>query len=248
VLSRPEFAGATILIASPDFCARPVRGYPARQDAASALAGRGFLVVISAGFDDIFRNNITKYGMLPLYLPIGKVIELQDMAESDQVRLFTVDPGNREVTAGDRFSAVCDIANRARRPLPGGLAGISPAAGPSSGSAGPDGQRPASLPAHEPAYLADWIRTAQHRISCLDVPSDVRIHLQRRLVAVCDAMKSTAADPARCERRLAALAAELDRLAAVLRGEHVRVIPGKALPGRAKAQSEKSLNSRPTRQ
>jgi hypothetical protein len=61
-------------------------------------------------------------------------------------------------------------------------------------------------------------------------------------------MKSTAADPARCERRLAALAAELDRLAAVLRGEHVRVIPGKALPGRAKAQSEKSLNSRPTRQ
>jgi hypothetical protein len=44
------------------------------------------------------------------------------------------------------------------------------------------------------------------------VPSDMRIQLQRRLIAVCDAAKAPGADPARCGQRLTALLAELDRL------------------------------------
>jgi hypothetical protein len=39
----------------------------------------------------------------------------------------------------------------------------------------------------------------------------VRIQLQRRLIAVCDAAKAAGADPARSGQRLTAVLAELDR-------------------------------------
>jgi 3-isopropylmalate/(R)-2-methylmalate dehydratase small subunit len=74
VLSRPEYEGATILISCPDFWACPAREHPASERAASALAGHGFLVVISARFDEVFRNNITKSGVFPLYLRSGKSV------------------------------------------------------------------------------------------------------------------------------------------------------------------------------
>lgn len=59
--------------------------------------------MILAGFDEICRNNMTKSGVLLLCLPIGKVAELQDIAETDPAALLTVDLANREVTISDRF-------------------------------------------------------------------------------------------------------------------------------------------------
>ena len=58
---------------------------------------------VAAGFDEICRNNMTKSGVLPLCLPIGKVAELPDIAETDPAPLLTDDLANRELRTGDRF-------------------------------------------------------------------------------------------------------------------------------------------------
>ena len=239
VLGRPGYAGATILIASPDFAACPARGQAvteqavteqaatgrasagqavakraAAERAGSALAGRGFLMVVSAGFDEISCHGMTKSGLHLLYLSASRISELQDIVDADPATLFTVDFGNREMMAADKFSAVFEIVNGASWQLLSGRVDADEPARHGSKLAEPGGDREDSPQAAGPARLAARIRVCQHRIACLDVAADVRIQLQRRLVAVCDAMKAATADPARCEQRLAALAAELDRVTA----------------------------------
>jgi hypothetical protein len=249
VLGRPGCAGATILIASPDFVGCPARERAvteravteravteravteravteravaeraagqraAAERAASALASHGFLIVATAGFDEIFRHSMTKSGVCLLCLPAGKISELQDIVDADPATLLTVDFGNREMVAADKFSAVFEIVNGASWQLLSGRADADEAARHGSKIAEPGGDREDSPQAAGQARLAARIRVSQHRIACLDFAADVRIQLQRRLVAVCDAMKAATADPARCEQRLASLAAELDRLTA----------------------------------
>ena len=244
VLGRPGYAGATILIASPDFAACPAReqavtghapaghapaghavarataGQAAAQRAAaeragSALASRGFLIVVSAGFDEILCHAMTKSGVRLLYLPVSKISELQDIVDADPATPLTIDFGNREMTAADKFSAVFEIVSPAGRPRPRGRADAGEAARHDSKIAESDGGHEDSPRAAGPTLLAGRIRACQHRISCLDIAPDMRIHLQRRLIAVCDAMKAATADLVRCEQRLARIAAELDRLTAV---------------------------------
>ncbi|MDP9357181.1 MAG: 3-isopropylmalate dehydratase small subunit, partial [Chloroflexota bacterium] len=57
VLNRPEYAGASILVAGPNFGVGS-----SREHAVWALLDRGFQAVISPRFGDIFRNNATKTG------------------------------------------------------------------------------------------------------------------------------------------------------------------------------------------
>jgi 3-isopropylmalate/(R)-2-methylmalate dehydratase small subunit len=249
VLGRPRYAGATILIASPDFAACPAReqavtghapaghapaghapaghavarataGQAVAQRAAaeragSALASRGFLMMASAGFDDILCHAMTKSGVRLLYLPASKISELQDIVDADPATPLTIDFGIREMTAADKFSAVFEIVSLAGRPHPGGRADADEAARHDSKIAESDGGHEDSPRAAGPTPLAVRIRACQHRICCLDIAPDMRIHLQRRLIAVCDAMKAATADPVHCEQRLARIAAELDRLTAV---------------------------------
>jgi 3-isopropylmalate dehydratase small subunit len=239
VLGRPGYAGATILIASRDFAACPAREQAvtgqavtgqavtgqavteraagqraAAERAASALASHRFLIMVSAGFDEIFCHRMTKSGVYLLRLPVSKISELQDIVDADPATLLTVDFGSHEMVAADKFSAVFEIVNGASWQLPGGRPDDDEPARHGSKIAEPGRDREDSLQAAGQARLAGRIRASQHRIACLDVASDVRIQLQRRLVAVCDAMKAATADPARCEQRLASLAAELDRLTA----------------------------------
>lgn len=61
------------------------------------------------------------------------------------------------------------------------------------------------------ARLADALLAAQRRLGTLDLAAEDRIRLQRRLTAICDAMKSPGADAGRGERRLGEFLAELDR-------------------------------------
>ena len=157
---------------------------------------------------------MTKSGVRLLYLPASKISEVQDMVDADPATLLTIDFGNREMTAADNFSAVFEIVSDAWPPLPGGPADADEAARRDSKIAAPDRDLQDPPEAAGLALLAGRIRACQHRISCLDIAVDVQIHLQNRLVAVCDAMKAATADPVRCEQRLASLAAELDRLAA----------------------------------
>jgi 3-isopropylmalate/(R)-2-methylmalate dehydratase small subunit len=59
VLNRPEYQGARVLVAGPDFGTGS-----SREHAVWALRDFGFDVVISARFGDIFRGNSGKQGLL----------------------------------------------------------------------------------------------------------------------------------------------------------------------------------------
>jgi 3-isopropylmalate/(R)-2-methylmalate dehydratase small subunit len=64
-----------------------------------ALLDYGFRVVISERFGDIFRNNATKSGLLPVQLPAAAVASLQDLCEADPSAEMLVDLGARTVAA-----------------------------------------------------------------------------------------------------------------------------------------------------
>ena len=71
VLNQPEFAGATILVAGPNFGTGS-----SREHAVWALQDYGFAAVISPGFADIFKNNCTKAGVVPVQVSaeIGRTL------------------------------------------------------------------------------------------------------------------------------------------------------------------------------
>ncbi len=95
VLNDPAYEGATILVSGPDFGTGS-----SREHAVWALQQYGFRAVISARFGDIFRNNATKMGLLPIVLPAKTVEELQDAVEADPRLEVTVDLTAREVRWG----------------------------------------------------------------------------------------------------------------------------------------------------
>ena len=61
VLNKKEFQGASILVAGPNFGTGS-----SREHAVWALMDYGFQAVISPRFGDIFRNNATKTGLVPV--------------------------------------------------------------------------------------------------------------------------------------------------------------------------------------
>ena len=75
VLNNPEYVGATILVAGPNFGTGS-----SREHAVWALTDYGFEAVVSSRFADIFRNNSTKQGLLPV-----QVTEELDRALLDAV-------------------------------------------------------------------------------------------------------------------------------------------------------------------
>jgi 3-isopropylmalate/(R)-2-methylmalate dehydratase small subunit len=92
VLNRPEFAGATILVAGPDFGTGS-----SREHAVWALQDHGFRVVLAPRFGDIFRGNSLKAGLLTVVVPEPVVAELWHRAETDATNEVTVDLVEREV-------------------------------------------------------------------------------------------------------------------------------------------------------
>ncbi len=113
-LNRPEFAGASILLARRNFgCGS------SREHAPWALDDYGFRVVIAPSFADIFYNNCFKNGMLPIALDDAAVedlfarvaknpgykltvdLEKQVIADEHGLRLpFEVDPFRRHCLLG----------------------------------------------------------------------------------------------------------------------------------------------------
>ena len=61
----------------------------------------GFRAIVSSDFADIFRNNCTKVGLLPVQLPQQTVERLQSAVEADPSLEVTVDLGARTLRAGD---------------------------------------------------------------------------------------------------------------------------------------------------
>jgi 3-isopropylmalate/(R)-2-methylmalate dehydratase small subunit len=96
VLNNPAHAGATILVAGPNFGTGS-----SRQHAVWALRDWGFKAVIAPRFGDIFRGNALKEGLLPVQLDLKAVEALWEMADSEPDKQITVDLGGREVRVDD---------------------------------------------------------------------------------------------------------------------------------------------------
>jgi 3-isopropylmalate/(R)-2-methylmalate dehydratase small subunit len=96
VLNLPEYQGASVLVAGPDFGTGS-----SREHAVWALQDYGFAVVISSRFADIFRGNSGKGGLLTAQVPQSVVEELWAAIEADPTVQVTVDLENRQVRAGD---------------------------------------------------------------------------------------------------------------------------------------------------
>ena len=93
VLNRPEYAGATVLVAGPDFGTGS-----SREHAVWALQDYGFKVVISSRFADIFRGNSGKAGLLTARVDQEVVERLWAAIEGDPTSVVTVDLENQTVS------------------------------------------------------------------------------------------------------------------------------------------------------
>ena len=100
VLNDPAFAGASILVAGPEFGTGS-----SREHAVWALRDWGFRAVVSPRFGDIFRGNALKDGLLPVELDVAAVETLWDAVEAEPSLPVTVDLQTREVRAADRVWA-----------------------------------------------------------------------------------------------------------------------------------------------
>jgi 3-isopropylmalate/(R)-2-methylmalate dehydratase small subunit len=94
VLNDARYAGASILVAGPDFGTGS-----SREHAVWALRDFGFRVVVAERFGDIFRGNAVKDGLLPVELETPAIEALWDLAEADPATPVTVDLIAREVRA-----------------------------------------------------------------------------------------------------------------------------------------------------
>jgi 3-isopropylmalate/(R)-2-methylmalate dehydratase small subunit len=95
VLNHQQFAGATVLVAGPDFGTGS-----SREHAVWALMDYGFRVVISSRFADIFRGNSGKQGLLTALVDQDVVDQLWKEIENHPDTVVTVDLEQRTVTAG----------------------------------------------------------------------------------------------------------------------------------------------------
>jgi 3-isopropylmalate dehydratase small subunit len=76
VLNRPEYKGASVMIAGDNFgCGS------SREHAPWALMDFGIMAVISTSFADIFYNNCFSNGLLPVVLAPEEVAQLMDEAK-----------------------------------------------------------------------------------------------------------------------------------------------------------------------
>ena len=75
ILDRPEYRGASFLVAGPNFgCGS------SREHAPWSLLDAGFRAVIAPSFGDIFKSNSFRCGLLPIELPESAIRQLTDLA------------------------------------------------------------------------------------------------------------------------------------------------------------------------
>ncbi len=100
VINRPEFQGAKVLVAGPDFGTGS-----SREHAVWALRDFGFEVVLSSRFGDIFRGNAGKQGLLAAVVSesdierIWAVID-ESLASGGRPAEITVDLPEQTATIG----------------------------------------------------------------------------------------------------------------------------------------------------
>ena len=110
VLNKPEFNGATVLVAGVDFGTGS-----SREHAVWALQNYGFKAVLSSRFADIFRGNSQKAGLLTVVLPQASIEDIWATVEADPKTEVTVDLDAKNVRyAGKSVSFDIDDYTRWR--------------------------------------------------------------------------------------------------------------------------------------
>jgi len=96
VLNQPAYAGASVLVAGPDFGTGS-----SREHAVWALRDYGFRVVLSPKFADIFRGNAGKQGLVTGVVSEADVEALWAAIAADPGASMTVDLVERTAQIGD---------------------------------------------------------------------------------------------------------------------------------------------------
>jgi 3-isopropylmalate/(R)-2-methylmalate dehydratase small subunit len=96
VLNAEHYEGANILVAGVNFGTGS-----SREHAVWAILDYGFEAVISPRFADIFRNNCTKNGLVPVQVDAETGERLLRAVEDDPALLITVDVDPRTLSAPD---------------------------------------------------------------------------------------------------------------------------------------------------
>ena len=94
VLNDEAYAGASVLVAGPNFGTGS-----SREHAVWAIMDYGFAAVVSPRFGDIFRNNATKNGLVPVLVPAEVGEALLRAVEADPGLEVTVDVERRTLSA-----------------------------------------------------------------------------------------------------------------------------------------------------
>ena len=96
VLNDERFIEATILVAGPNFGTGS-----SREHAVWAIQQYGFKAVISPRFADIFRNNCTKNGLVPVEVPDKTGEDLLQAIENNPELILTIDVAKRTLEVPD---------------------------------------------------------------------------------------------------------------------------------------------------
>ena len=94
VLNREEYVGANILVTGPNFGTGS-----SREHAVWALDDYGFKAVVSPRFGDIFKNNATKVGLLPVQVSAEVGQQLMAAVQADPTLEITIDVERRTLSA-----------------------------------------------------------------------------------------------------------------------------------------------------
>ena len=86
VLNDEQYASASILVAGPSFGVGS-----SREHAVWAIQQYGFDAVIAPSFSDIFRNNCTKNGLVPVAISNDAVTRIWDAFDADSNVEITID-------------------------------------------------------------------------------------------------------------------------------------------------------------
>jgi 3-isopropylmalate/(R)-2-methylmalate dehydratase small subunit len=96
VLNDERYSDAVVLVAGPNFGTGS-----SREHAVWAIQQYGFGAVVSPRFADIFRNNCTKNGLVPVEVTPEVGEALLDAVEADPDLVITVDVANLTLEAPD---------------------------------------------------------------------------------------------------------------------------------------------------
>lgn len=96
ILNHPDFQGASILVAGPDFGTGS-----SREHAVWALQDYGFKVVLSSRFADIFRGNSGKGGLLAAQVAQEHIETIWEVIEANPAAEVTVDLEAKTISVGN---------------------------------------------------------------------------------------------------------------------------------------------------